>query len=139
MQVLKPSTELQTFYLIPKVYDIGLTFTLRDDTTNKKVFYTPTVSIDKNYLKITDVFDLIEGHFYDIEVDQNDDVWNTNNDLWQLSPDTWNSTTKAQNKKILDRIFCTAQTVEQLNNQAYNMNKDVYKTDNSYNNDYIVY
>ncbi len=138
MQVLKPTTDPQTFYIIPRIYNIGLTFSLRDDSTNTSASYTPTVSIDNDYLKITGVFNLIEGHFYDIIAHNDYNKWNTNNDYWNFSPDTWESTTKKTNKVTLDRIFCTNQTIQQLNNQGYNINKDVYKSDNSFNNDYIV-
>ena len=64
--------------------------------------------------------------------------WNTNNDYWNFSPDNWESLTKKTFKVTLDRIFCTNQTIEQLNNQGYNVNKGVYKTEDSFNNDYIV-
>tara|TARA_R110000787_G_scaffold84510_2_gene181119 strand:- start:791 stop:1210 length:420 start_codon:yes stop_codon:yes gene_type:complete len=139
MQVLKPTTDEQTFFLIPRVYNTGLTFSLRDDTTNKRVPYTPTVVRQNDYLKITDVFNLVEGHFYDIIIDENFDVWNTNNDLYNLSPDTWNSTTKKDVFTIIDRIFCTAQPIVQLNQENYNLNKGQYKKDDSFNNDYIVF
>ncbi len=138
MQVLKPTTDPQMFYIIPRIYNIGLTFSLRDDSTNTSVSYTPTVVRENDYLKITGVFTLVEGHFYDIIAHNDYNKWNTNNDYWNFSPDNWESLTKKTFKVTLDRIFCTNQTIEQLNNQGYNVNKDVYKTDNSFNNDYIV-
>ena len=37
------------------------------------------------------------------------------------------------------RIFVTDQDIDQLNdNDHYNINKDVYKTNDSFNNEYIV-
>ncbi len=138
MQVLKPTTDPQTFYIIPRVYNIGLQFKLRDDTTNEEKFYSPSIIQVNDYLQITDVFDLVEGHFYDIIVDQDYDVWNTNEDLYNLSPDTWDEVNKRSFKNTIDRIFCTNQPIQQLNNQNYELNKGEYKKDNSYNNDYIV-
>ncbi len=138
MQVLKPTTDPQTFYIIPRVYNIGLQFKLRDDTTNEEKFYSPSIIQVNDYLQITDVFDLVEGHFYDIIVDQDYDVWNTNEDLYNSSPDTWDEVNKRSFKNTIDRIFCTNQPIQQLNNQNYELNKGEYKKDNSYNNDYIV-
>lgn len=138
MQVLKPTTDPQTFYIIPRVYNLGLNFKLRDDTTNEEKFYSPSIIQVNDYLQITDVFDLVEGHFYDIIVDQDYDVWNTNEDLYNLSPDTWDEVNKRSFKNTIDRIFCTDQPIQQLNNQNYELNKGEYKKDNSYNNDYIV-
>ncbi len=38
-----------------------------------------------------------------------------------------------------DRIFVTDQDIDQLNdNDHYNINKDQYTTNNSYDNEYIV-
>ena len=138
MQVLKPTTDPQTFFIIPRVYNLGLNFKLRDDTTNEEKFYSPSIVQVNDYLQITDVFDLVEGHFYDILVDQDYDVWNTNEDLYNLSPDTWDETNKRSFINTIDRIFCTEQPIQQLNNQNYELNKGEYKKDNSYNNDYIV-
>ena len=138
MQVLKPTTDPQTFYIIPRIYNTGLTFSLRDDSTNTSTAYTPTVVKENDYLKITGVFTLVEGHFYDIIAHNDYNKWNTNNDYWNFSPDNWESLTKKTFKVTLDRIFCTNQMIEQLNNQGYNVNKGVYKTEDSFNNDYIV-
>ena len=37
-----------------------------------------------------------------------------------------------------DRIFCTDQEIDQMDNLYYKLNQSQYITDNSYNNDYIV-
>ena len=37
-----------------------------------------------------------------------------------------------------DKIFCTVQGVDQTQNEEYTINKDVYTSDNSYDNDFII-
>ena len=37
-----------------------------------------------------------------------------------------------------DRIFCTDQTINQVDNDYYNLNEGQFTTDDSYNNEYIV-
>ena len=61
----------------------------RDDQTNEVVFYTPLIEKVNDFLKVTGVFNLLEGHFYDLSISNNFDIWNENLDFWQLSPDNW--------------------------------------------------
>ena len=37
-----------------------------------------------------------------------------------------------------DKIFCTVQGVDQTQNEEYTVNKDVYTSDTSYDNDFII-
>ena len=37
-----------------------------------------------------------------------------------------------------DKIFCTDQTINQVNNDYYNINEGQYTSDDSFNNEYIV-
>ena len=37
-----------------------------------------------------------------------------------------------------DKIFCTDQAIDQSVNNYYSVNKDVYKEETSYDNDYII-
>jgi len=137
MKVLKPTTDEQTFYFIPQSYQISEFLSFRDDQTNETVVYTPTMVQENDFIKVTGVFNLVEGHFYDVELVRDYDVWNTNFDIWQLSPDKWDENKRINNYAI-DKIFCTDQDINQIGNKMYSVNKGVYETENSYDNDYIV-
>lgn len=137
MKVLKPTTDEQTFYFIPQSYEISEFLTFRDDQTNETVIYTPTMVQENDFIKVTGVFNLVEGHFYDVQIVKDFDVWNTNLDLWQLSPDNWDDGKRSVNF-VVDKVFCTDQNIDQTQNQNYSINKGEYKTQNTFDNDYIV-
>lgn len=137
MKVLKPTIDEQTFYFIPQSYQISEFLSFRDDQTNETVVYTPTMVQENDFIKVTGVFNLVEGHFYDVELVRDYDVWNTNDEIWQLSPDKWDENKRINNYAI-DKIFCTDQNISQVLNKTYSVNKGVYETENSYDNDYIV-
>ena len=137
MKVLKPTTDEQTFYFIPRKYDITDTINFRDDQTNEVIIYTPTMVKENDFIKVTGVFDLREGHFYDLTIGSNYDIWNENDDFWDLSNDTWD-----EEKRVvyfaIDKVFCTAQVIDQNGQREYNINEGQFKTDNGFSNDYIV-
>ena len=66
MIVLKPTTDPQTFRFIPRDYNTAEVVLFRDDTTNETIVYNATITKVGDYLEVTGVFDLVEGHFYDI-------------------------------------------------------------------------
>jgi hypothetical protein len=37
-----------------------------------------------------------------------------------------------------DKVFCTDQTINQSNNDYYDINENEYTTEDSYDNDYII-
>ena len=119
MKHLLPTSDAQTIKIIPRVYSTSVTIKLRDDSTNNEVTILPTAIINKNYVELSNVYTLIEGRFYDLK------VYNGQG-----------STTEAD---IIyrDKIFCTAQSTSQSNNEHYTINKDVYK-EQSGNNDFII-
>ncbi len=137
MKVLKPTTDEQTFYFIPISYNINGTINFRDDQTNEVVVYTPTMVKENDFIKVTGVFDLKEGHFYDLSLGSNYDVWNENENIWNLSTDTWDLNKRLQFFSI-DKVFCTEQEINQATNLEYSINKDEFKTQDSFSNDYIV-
>lgn len=137
MKVLKPTADEQTFYFIPKVYDLSGSLFFRDDQTNEVVEYTPTTVKENDFIKVTGVFNLIEGHFYDLSLVNDFDVWNENLDQWQAANYNWEDA-KHKVTQSFDKVFCTDQTIDQNRNKEYTINKGVYKTDDSFDNDYIV-
>lgn len=115
MMILSTSTDAQTIKLIPREYVTDATLVLRDDTTNAVVTYNVTPTTNKNYLSISQALSLKEGRYYDLTVK--------------------NSSAEVIYK---DKVFCTAQTINQQTNNYYTINKDVYTTDTSFDNDYIL-
>jgi hypothetical protein len=141
MIVLTTSTLAQAFKVIPRTYVDEFTLSVRDDSTNVTQTYEVTTGVTSgNYLTFSQAFSpvLVEGHFYDIKLYSDPNFWNTNYFLWELYNEIWNIDTTNIVDIFKDRIFCTDQEIDQMDNLYYNLNKNQYITDNSYNNDYIV-
>ena len=119
MKHLRPTSDVQTINIIPRVYSRDVTVKLRDDSTNNTVTFSLVGIRFKNYIQITTVFDLKEGHFYDLKVYDAQGEIVDSNIIYR------------------DKIFCTAQSTNQSNNEHYTVNKDVYKS-KSGNNDFII-
>ncbi len=114
MVILSTTTDAQTIKVIPREYVTSATMKLRDDTTNTEVSYSVSPTTDKNYLQISQALSLKEGRYYDLTILDGTSV------IYK------------------DKIFCTAQTVDQSSNDYYTINDSVYTTDTSFDNDYIV-
>jgi len=141
MIVLTTSTLAQAFKVIPRTYGDQFTMSIRDDSTNVTQTYEVTNAVTSgNYLTFDQAFSpvLVEGHFYDIKLYSDPNFWNTNYFLWELYNEIWNIDTTNIVDIFKDRIFCTDQEIDQMDNLYYKLNKGQYITDNSYNNDYIV-
>jgi len=141
MIVLTTSTLAQAFKVIPRTYVDQFTLSIRDDSTNVTQTYEVTSGVTSgNYLTFSQAFSpvLVEGHFYDIKLYSDPNFWNTNYFLWELYNEFWNIDTTNIVDIFKDRIFCTDQEIDQMDNLYYELNKGQYITDNSYNNDYIV-
>lgn len=119
MKHLLPTTNAQTIKIIPRVYSTSVTIKLRDDSSNDETIILPSAIINKNYVELTNIFALVEGRFYDLKV--------------------YNGQGSVTEADIIyrDKIFCTAQSTNQSNNEHYTINKDVYKQ-KSGNNDFII-
>ena len=63
---------------------------------------------------INNQYNLVEGRFYDLTIKEGSVV------IYK------------------DKIFCTDQTIDQETNNYYSINENVYTTENSYDNDYII-
>jgi hypothetical protein len=118
MVIVTTSATAQTFNLIPRNYSLNtFTMTIRDDSTNISVNYTITgASVSGNYITFQNTFSpiLVENHFYDFKLVSGTDVI------------------------FKDRMFCTNQTINQINNDYYKLNEGEFTTDDSFNNEYIV-
>jgi hypothetical protein len=137
MKILTTSLTEQTIRIIPRSYPDDVTLILRDDSTNEIVTYTldsmewensdevwNAVDLNWNdaggyyeedgYLVINNQYNLVEGRFYDLTIKEGSVV------IYK------------------DKIFCTDQSIDQETNNYYSINENVYTTENSYDNDYII-
>ena len=153
MKHLLPTQAEQTIKIIPRVYTTSIVLLLRDDSTNSKVtFELPECIKNGNYLEITSTFEFKEGRFYDLKVYE---LKGSYDDFKQrviadggtfvdnkclldsLKANNLVNTTDELSIIYRDKIFCTAQSTSQLNNEHYSVNKDEYKS-KSGNNDFII-
>lgn len=115
-----PTTTSSTIKVIPRKYASNVSLKLRDRITNVTETLTTTLSIDRNFLSVT--FQTSEGFL--VEEHQYD--------FWLLDSDD-------DNRVIYrDTIFCTNQEIDQDENEVFDINKDVYVSHNTGDNDYIV-
>ena len=122
---LIPSVSEQTIQILQREYTTSIVLLLRDDSTNSETYLElPTSVINGNYLDITSVFTLSEGRFYDLVVYK------------ELGYVLANLTELDVIYK--DKIFCTAQNLDQNTNTFYTPNESEY-IEQSANNDFIIY
>ena len=142
MIVLKTLTTAQQLSVIPRDYLSTFTMDVRDDSTNVTVKYAITnAAISGNYLNFNNTFNpvLVENHFYDLYLYIDYNFWNSNNSFWNLYDVLWQVDSDYKEDIYRDRIFCTDQDIDQLNdNDYYQLNKGQYTTYDGFNNTYIV-
>ena len=119
MKHLLPITTSQTIKIIPRVYSANVTLKLRDDSSNTTVTILPTSVVSGNYIELSNIYDLKDGRFYDLK------IYNGQGAVTELD--------------IIyrDKIFCTTQPTDQLQNEYYTVNKNEYKAKGG-NNDFII-
>ena len=150
---LTPTLEEQTISILPREYTSSIVLLLRDDSSNDEVsFVFPTSLESGNYLNITNSYTLVEGRFYDITVykvggdyeifkerviaDSGSFEDNTCLYSFQNALDLINTTELDVIYK--DKIFCTAQDLDQNTNTFYSPNDGSF-VEQSANNDFIIY
>jgi len=143
MIILTTSTAAQTISVIPRQYDDSdFSMSIRDDSTNVTVVYqNKTGTTVGNYLQFAQAFFpvLVEGHFYDLYLYVDYDFWNTNNSFWNLYDVLWQIDGNYKEDIFRDRIFCTDQDIDQLNdNDHYELNKGQFTTYKGFDNTYTV-
>lgn len=152
MKHLLPTTDEQTIKIIPRVYTTSIILKLRDDSSNDVVsFVFPSVAITSNYVELTNVFNLVEGRFYDLKIYEVKGDYKTFKERVIADGGVFKENTCVYNfldaNKLIetsdvdiiyrDKIFCTSQSTNQSNNEYYSVNKNEYKT-KSGNNDFII-
>jgi hypothetical protein len=141
MIILKTSALAQTLKVIPREYAASFSVDIRDDSTNViKVYEVTTAATVGNYLQFNLTFDpvLVENHFFDLRLYVDFNFWNTNYNLWEAETTKWNELNTRVTEIFADKIFCTDQDINQLQNKYYKLNKGQYVTSDSSNNEYIV-
>ena len=145
--IVLTTTASQTLKVIPREYLGSFTIDVRDSSLNKSfTYFEDTVTTNGNYMEFTNNYIDASGNsifkearFYDLDLYADFNFWNTNLSLWQLYDELWQTDSDQKERIYRDRIFVTDQDIDQLNdNDHYNINKDQYTTNNSYNNEYIV-
>ena len=142
MIVFTTSTNAQNFKIIPRTYGSEFSMSITDDSTNIPVYYDITnAATNVNYLTFSQVFSpkLIEGHFYDIRLYTDYNIWNTNYQLWENDNSLWNVDRTTDVTIFRDKIFCTDQQIDQMEDEYYDLNLGIYKTFNSFDNTYKVF
>jgi len=115
MILLTTSEEAQQIKVIPRAYAASVTLKLRDESKNTVTTYSSVAATNvKGYLTLSRAFSLVEGRFYELTILDGTEV------IYK------------------DRIFCTDQDVDQATNDYYSVNKNVYDSENSYDNEYII-
>ena len=120
MKVLTTSSSAQTFDVIPRTYVASYTMKLRDTSKNDEVFSsTVSASDNGNFKRISATISpvLKEGRYYDLT------LLNGSATVYR------------------DKIFCTDQTINQNNNNYYDINSGQFtfdETAGSHDNDYII-
>jgi len=137
----------QTLTIIPREYLGQFTIEVRDTSLNKDFSYhEETTSTSGNYLTFTNsyvdseaVSIFIEGRYYDLDLYADFNYWNMNLSFWEFYDEVWQTDSDQKEKIYKDRLFCTDQDIDQLNdNEHYQLNKGQYTTNDSFDNEYIV-
>lgn len=114
MKHLTTSTDAQTVLFIPRAYATEGTLVLRDDSTNNVSTEVVTLGKSGEYMSLSHAFSLVEGRYYDFKILVSGEV------IYK------------------DKIFCTDQDIDQDTNDYYSVNKNVYISEDSFDNDYII-
>jgi len=145
--IVLTTTASQTLKVVPREYLGSFTIDVRDSSLNKSfTYFENTVTTNGNYMEFTNNYIdassnsiFKEARFYDLDLYADFNFWNTNLSLWQMYDEIWQTDSDQKERIYRDRIFVTDQDIDQLNdNDHYNINKDQYTTNNSYDNEYIV-
>ena len=141
MKILTTSTSNQTLSFLPREYPSTVKMTLRDNSTNATTTVnTLTLTKSNDNASITNAFALVEGRFYDLNIIKGQgQLWNTLTTQWQLVTDNWENIISSEIVIYKDKIFCTDQTIDQLNDSYYDINSGEYTETTSYpDDDYLI-
>lgn len=145
--IVLTTTASQTLKVIPREYLGNFTIDVRDTSLNKRfTYWEDTGTKSGNYYTFTNSYVdsegatiFIENRFYDFELYADFNYFNTNLSLWEMYDEIWQTDSDQKERMYKDRLFCTNQDIDQLNdNDHYQLNKGQYTTNDSFDNEYIV-
>ena len=144
--IVLTTTASQTLTIIPREYLGSFYVKFRDTSLNKTFSYfedsTTTsgdyLSFTGNYVDAASASIFIEGRFYDLDVYADYNYFNTNLSLWENYDEDWEIDSNQETRVYKDRVFCTNQDIDQDDFDMYSINKGQYKTNDSFDNEYIV-
>jgi len=138
MKILTTSTSIQSLRFVPREYILSATLFFRDDSTNVQTNETVSLIQDGDELVYSANFNLIEGRFYDFDFIVDPNLWEQNVTEWNLNSINWENSQGAELSIYKDKIFCTDQILNQIEDEYYNINKNQYVVQNTNDNDYII-
>ena len=141
MIILTTSELAQSLSVVPREYANSFSMSIRDDSTNVTKIYSILKSVKEgNYLTFENIFNpkLIEAHYFNLSLFVNYNIWNTNYEFWQLDNFKWNENERQVLDLYNDKIFCTDQDVNQLQNEYFKLNKGQYIEYKGFDNTYTV-
>ena len=138
MKILTTSTSIQSLRFVPREYILSATLFIRDDSTNVQTNETVSLIQDGDELVYSANFNLIEGRFYDFDFIVDPNLWEQNATEWNLNSINWENSQGAELSIYKDKIFCTDQILNQIEDEYYNINKNQYVVQNTNDNDYII-
>jgi hypothetical protein len=142
MIILTTSADAQSLSVIPREYSPSFSMSIRDDSTNVTKIYSILKSVKEgNYLTFENIFNpkLIEAHYFNLSLFADYNIWNTNHEFWELDNFKWNDNERTVLDVYNDKIFCTDQDVDQLNeNDHYQLNKGQFTEYKGFDNTYTV-
>ena len=141
MIILTTSADAQSLSIIPREYSPSFSMSIRDDSTNVTKIYSILKSVKEgNYLTFENIFNpkLIEAHYFNLSLFVDSNFWNNNFQNWQLENFKWNENKRDFLEIYDDKIFCTDQDVNQLQNDHYKLNKGQYIEYEGFDNTYTV-
>jgi hypothetical protein len=146
MKILTTSTNAQTLEFIPRAYPSTVKITLRDNSTNaSNTIENLTLTQTKDKASISTAFSvssapLVESRFYDLSIIQGiGQLWNTFTSNWEAATANWENVISSENTIYKDKIFCTDQTINQADNNYYDINSGEYTQTTAYpDDDYII-
>jgi hypothetical protein len=122
MQLIQTSGN-KTFNIIPRTFDVDdIIVELTSESTNTTIDVETIPTTSGDYLQFTvDFGTLTEGDFYILELKKSQEQRLGYRDVIYR-----------------DKVFCTDQTVNQISNDYYSINKNEYTVEDSYDNEYII-
>jgi len=145
--IVLTTTASQTLKIIPREYLGQFNIDVRDTSLNKTFsYFEETTTTSGNYLTFTNSYvdgsgDSIfkEARFYNLDLYADFNYWNMNLSFWELYDEVWQTDSDQKETIYKDKLFCTDQDIDQLNdNEHYDLNKGQFTTNNSFDNEYIV-